>query len=158
MIQEINTLFPAGLSAPDFTLLDQEGRPTTLSALRGKPVILAFYPADFTAVCGSQLTLYNEVLPLFDKHEAQLLGISVDSVESHAAFSAENGFRFPLLADSDPHGEVAQAFGVYDSSTDTSGRALFVLDSEGRVQWSHLSPRGINPGANGILDALEGLP
>jgi len=128
-----------------------------LSELRGQPVILAFYPGDFTPVCTSQLALYNEVLDMFEEFNAQLLGISTDDLEKHHAFAKAQKLRFPLLADSDPIGEVSRIYAAFDEKTVESKRALYVIDKNGLLQWTYLSPIGINPGANGILDALEKL-
>jgi peroxiredoxin len=150
-------LAPASI-APDFTLPSTIEDPISLSDLSGKPVILVFYPGDFTPVCGDQLTLYNELLWLFAEFDAELLAISVDSLGSHVAFAADRKLDFPLLADSDPLGEVARRYGVFDEESQTCERALFVLDRTGRISWSHLSPRDVNPGADGILRALENLP
>lgn len=144
--------------APDFSLPSTIDNPIHLIDLKGKPVILVFYPGDFTPVCGDQLTLYNELLWLFGEFDAELLGISVDSLDSHEAFSADRKLDFPLLADSDPLGEVARRYGVFDEDSQTCERALFVIDRSGRISWSYLSPRDVNPGADGILRALEGLP
>jgi peroxiredoxin len=144
--------------APDFTLPSTIANSLRLSDLKGKPIILVFYPGDFTPVCGDQLTLYNELLSLFEEFDAQLLGISVDNLGSHMAFAADRNLDFPLLADSDPLGEVARRYGVFDEESQTCERALFVVDRAGRISWSYLSPREVNPGAAGILRALESLP
>ena len=108
-------------------------------------------------MCGDQLSLYNEVLPLFDEFNAQLLGISVDNIDSHHAFATDRNLAFPLLCDDDPLGETARRYGVFDEQRQTTERALFVIDGEGTIQWSHLSPHSVNPGADGILAALEGM-
>ena len=128
-----------------------------LSDFRGNPVILAFYPADWSPVCGDQMSLYNEILSEFRHHNAQLLGISVDGVWCHRAFAEARKLHFPLLSDFEPKGDVARAFGVYRTGDGISERALFVLDGEGVVRWSYVSPVGVNPGADGILDALDAL-
>jgi peroxiredoxin len=156
-ISSASLLAPASV-APDFTLRSTVDNPISLIDFKGKPVILVFYPGDFTPVCGDQLTLYNELLSLFEEFDAQLLAISVDGLESHAAFSADRNLDFPLLADSDPVGEVARRYGVFDEESQTCERALFVIDRTGRISWSYLSPREVNPGADGILKALESLP
>jgi peroxiredoxin len=143
--------------APDFTLMSSPGQPTKLSNLRGQPVILAFYPADWSPVCGDQMALYNEILPEFRNLGAELLGISVDSAWCHRAFAENRRLRFPLLADFEPKGEVAKRYGAYRASDGTSERALFVIDANGMIRWSYLSPIDINPGADGILQALENL-
>jgi peroxiredoxin len=120
-------------------------------------VILAFYPADWSPTCGDQLALYNEVLPEFQRHNAELIGISVDGAWCHAAYAKARNLHFPLLADFEPKGAVAKAYGAYTPSAGMSGRALFVLDGKGTIRWSYLSPMGVNPGADGILAALESL-
>jgi len=120
-------------------------------------VILAFYPADWSPVCGDQMVLYNEILPEFQRHGAELLGISVDGAWCHLAFAQQRRLHFPLLADFEPKGAVARRYGVYRDGDGTTERALFVIDGDGVVRWSYLSPIGVNPGADGILRALETL-
>jgi peroxiredoxin len=129
----------------------------SLSELRGRPVILAFYPADWSPVCGDQMVLYNELLPEFQRFNAVLLGVSVDGFWSHIAFAKERKLRFPLLSDFEPKGAVARSYGAYRQQDGFSERALFVIDAEGTIRWSYLSPLDINPGADGILNALEAL-
>ncbi|MBS9477002.1 redoxin domain-containing protein [Ancylobacter radicis] len=151
------TALPAGEVAPDFTLPATPDQMLALSDLRGQPVILAFYPADWSPVCGDQMVLYNQVLPEFRHLGAHLVGISTDGVWCHAAFAHDRGLHFPLLADFEPKGEIARRYGVYRPHEGTSERALFVIDAEGVIRWSYVSPVGLNPGADGILDALESL-
>ncbi len=146
-----------GVAAPEFQLNSTPDQKVKLSDFRGNPVVLAFYPADWSPVCGDQMSLYNEVLEEFRRHGAQLLGISVDGVWCHRAFADARKLHFPLLADFEPKGNVARAFGVYRTTEGISERALFVLDGEGVVRWSYVSPIGVNPGADGILEALEKL-
>ena len=147
---------PAGTEAPNFTLKAAPDRSITLAELRGKPVVLAFYPADWSPVCGDQMALYNEILPDFREQGAELLGISVDGAWCHKAFADARKLRFPLLADFEPKGAVSRAYGAYADSG-VSQRALFVIDAAGVIRWSYLSPIGVNPGADGILAALERL-
>jgi peroxiredoxin len=151
------TPLPAGTPAPDFTLPVTPDQRISLSELRGRPVILAFYPADWSPVCGDQMALYNQILPEFTKTGAELLGISVDGVWCHRAFSEDRNLHFPLLADFEPKGEVSRRYGAYREDDGTSERALFVIDGDGIIRWSYWSPVGVNPGADGILDALDGL-
>ena len=151
------TALPAGTPAPDFALRSTPDQTVKLSEFRGRPVVLAFYPADWSPVCGDQMGLYNELLSEFQKLSAELLGISVDGPWCHAAFCRDRKFHFPLLADFEPKGEVARHYGVYRSSDGTSERALFVINSDGIIHWSYVSPVGVNPGAAGILSALEEL-
>ena len=152
-----STPIPAGLPAPDFTLLAAPGQPMSLAELRGRHVVLVFYPADWSPVCGDQLALYNELLPEFERLGAQAIGISVDSAWCHQAFAEARGLRFPLLADFVPKGEVARRYGVYLYTDGTCERALFVIDADGTVRWSYVSPIDVNPGADGILSALESI-
>jgi peroxiredoxin len=148
----------AGTPAPEFSLNVTPDQKLSLSELRGKPVILAFYPADWSPVCGDQMALYNEILPEFQKYGAELLGISVDGVWCHSAFAKDRHLHFPLLADFEPKGVVARAYGAYREEEGTSERALFVIDKHGVITWSYRSPVAVNPGADGILRALEELP
>jgi peroxiredoxin len=145
-----------GAEAPDFTLPTTPDQSVSLSEFRGKPVILTFYPADWSPVCGDQLVLYNELLSEFARFGAQLLGISVDGVWCHLAFSHDRKLRFPLLSDFEPKGSVAKSYQVYRKEG-VAERALFLVDSAGKIAWSYVSPVGINPGADGILNALETL-
>ncbi|MGN6530603.1 MAG: redoxin domain-containing protein [Ginsengibacter sp.] len=144
-----------GTSGPDFELNSTPDQTLKLSDLKGERVILAFYPADWSPVCSDQMSLYNEMLRIFHQYHAQILGISVDSKWSHLAFAKDRNLHFPLLADFEPKGKVSKAYGAYNEKEGTSQRALFVLDENGIIQWSYLSPEGINPGADGILDALD---
>jgi peroxiredoxin len=149
------TILPAGVAAPDFALSSAPKEILRLSDLRGRPVILVFYPADWSPVCGDQVALYNEILPEFREYGAEIVGISVDGVWCHAAFARDRHLHFPLLADFEPKGAVARAYGVYREGDGTTERALFVLDANGVIRWSYLSPIGVNPGADGILEALD---
>ncbi len=151
------TILAAGTQAPDFTLNATPDQQVSLQDFRGHPLIIAFYPADWSPVCGDQMALYNEVLPVFRQHHANIIGISVDGVWCHAAFSEARKLHFPLLADFEPKGAVSKLYGAYRDHDGTSGRALFVIDGEGVIRWSYLSQVGVNPGADGILEALEAL-
>lgn len=146
-----------GTRAPDFELYSTPDQKLRLSELRGKKVILAFYPADWSPVCGDQMTLYNEMIRFFSEHNAQVVGISVDGKWCHSAFSEDHKFHFPLLADFEPKGATARLYEVYDEKQGESQRALYILDEEGIIRWNYLSPVGLNPGADGILNALEEL-
>lgn len=148
---------PAGTAAPEFKLASAPDQTLSLSDLRGRPVILAFYPADWSPVCGDQMALYNEVLPEFERYDARLLGISVDGVWCHAAFAASRRLHFALLSDFEPKGAVARRYGVYREGDGFTERALFVIDRAGIIRWRYVAPIGVNPGADGILRALEAL-
>jgi peroxiredoxin len=151
-------ILAAGTVAPAFSLHVTPDQKLSLSELRGKPVILAFYPADWSPVCGDQMELYNEILPEFQKHGAELIGVSVDGVWCHEAFAEDRHLHFPLAADFEPKGQVAMSYGAYRAEEGVCERALFVIDRNGVIAWSYRSPIAINPGADGILEALENLP
>ena len=144
-----------GSQAPDFALPDQDGNEVSLADFRGRTVVLAFYPADFSPVCTDQLSVYQEVLPQLEEAGAELVGISVDGAFCHKAFREHQGLTIPLLADFHPKGEVARAYGVWSEDYGVAGRALVMVGPDGVVQWSHRSPPLEIPGANLIFDALE---
>ena len=150
-------ILSAGTPAPDFALRSTPDQTVRLSELSGRPVIVAFYPADWSPVCGDQMALYNEILPEFREYGAELVGISVDGVWCHAAFARDRKLHFPLLSDFEPKGAVAGLYGAYRAQDGIAERALFVLDKDGVIRWSYCSPIGVNPGADGILNALETL-
>jgi peroxiredoxin len=147
----------AGAAAPEFELKAGPEQSSSLGAFRGRPLVMAFYPADWSPVCSDQMALYNELLPEFERYGAAIVGVSVDGVWCHAAFAADRNLRFPLLSDFEPKGDVSKRYGVYNEQVGESERALFVLDGEGVIRWSYVSPVGVNPGADGILHALEDL-
>ncbi len=151
-------ILTSGTTAPEFSLHVTPDQKLSLSELRGNPVVLAFYPADWSPVCGDQMALYNEILPEFQKYGAEIIGVSVDGVWCHAAFAKERHLHFPLAADFEPKGEVAQSYRAYRTEEGVCERALFVIDRNGVIAWSYCSPIAVNPGADGILKALEDLP
>lgn len=155
--QTSNALQP-GTTAPNFTLRTAPDQSVSLDQFRGNPVILLFYPADFSPVCGDEVSLYNEILPEFQRLNAEVIGISVDGVWCHLAFSKHKNLHFPLLSDFEPKGNVAQKYGVYRKNDGVTERALFLVDKDGIIRYSYVSPIGVNPGADGILKALESLP
>ncbi|HVT48061.1 MAG TPA: redoxin domain-containing protein [Vicinamibacterales bacterium] len=151
------SLLAPGVPAPDFSLPSTPDQRVALSDLRGRRVVLAFYPADWSPVCGDQLAVYNRVLPMFEERNATLVAVSVDGVWCHQAFADARSLRFPLLADFEPKGAVARQYGAYRDADGITERALFVIDENGVIRWSYLSPIGVNPGADGIFDALDAL-
>ena len=151
----VSSALQPGTEAPAFELNCTADQKVELSHFRSRPVVLVFYPADWSPVCGDQLALYNEILDEFNRHQAQLLGISVDGVWCHSAYARDRKLHFPLLSDFEPKGKVANDYGVYHKDSGTSERALFVIDRDGIIRWSYVSPLGVNPGADGILNALE---
>ena len=148
----------ADVKAPDFSLHSTPDQTVSLSEAWGRPLILVFYPADWSPMCGDELAVYNELLPEFHRFNAGLAGISVDGPWCHIAFAHERKLKFPLLSDFEPKGAVARAYGAYRQHDGVAERALFVIDAEGVIRWSYLSPVGVNPEADGVLKALEALP
>lgn len=151
------TLLAIGTKAPEFELKTTPDERVALSSFLGRPVVLVFYPADWSPVCGDQLALYNELHDEWRTHRAQLLGVSVDQTWCHIAYASNRNLRFPLLSDFEPKGEVARLYGAYEHTEGVAARALFVIDKAGVIAWSYLAPSGINPGADGILEALDNL-
>ena len=154
----VSSALPAGTPGPAFELRSAPDESVRLGDFGGRRLIMAFYPADWSPVCTDQMALYNEILPVFQELGAALVGISIDHAWCHVAFAQSRNLHFPLLADFQPKGEVAQEYGVYNDEIGMSERALFVIDDEGVIRWSHVSPIGVNPGADGILAALESMP
>lgn len=146
-----------GSKAPDFTLKQSPDQTLGLADLKGRPAVLVFYPADWSPVCGDELALFNEVLPEFQRYDARIVGISVDGLWCHQAYAKARNLEFPLLADFEPKGAVSRKYGAYREQDGFSERALFVLDADGVIRWSYLSDVGKNPGADGVLSALEHL-
>ena len=151
------TALLAGTKAPPFSLNSTPDQKLSLDDFKGKRLILAFYPADWSPVCGDQLALYNEILPEFKRHTAELLGISVAAAWSHSSYRQYRNLHFSLLSDFEPKGDVAKQYGVYRYGEGVTERALFVIDENATIAWSYVSPIGVNPGAEGILSALENL-
>ena len=145
-----------GTPAPDFTLPDQDGNDVSLSDFAGKRLVLFFYPLDFSPVCSDQHSIYQEVLGEIEAEGAALVGISVDSAFSHAAFREKLGLTFPLLADFHPKGAVCDAYGALIAERGHANRSLVLIDAEGQVAWSYAAPTPLEiPGANLIFDALD---
>src|SRR5213080_4260929 len=156
-VKKNGSILVAGKKAPNFSLNSTPDQKVSLKDFRGQPVILAFYPADWSPVCTDQLSLYAMVMPEFKKFNAELLAISVDNIWSHLAFAKDRKLNFPVLADFEPKGDISRKYGAFKEKIGESARALFVIDEQGIVRWSHLSPDGVNPGAEGILSALDQL-
>ena len=148
-------MIAAGEPAPEFTLRDQDGEKVSLSDYKGRKVLLVFYPADFSPVCGDQLSLYQEVKPEIAARGVELVGISVDGVFAHKAFQEKLGIDTRLLSDFEPKGEVSRAYGSYIEAVGTANRTLVLVDEGGTVEWAYESPHPAEfPGANVIFDAL----
>ena len=147
-----------GVAAPEFTLPNHRGEDVSLSDFRGRNVVLAFYPNDFSPVCSDQLSIYQEVLPQISEAGAELIGISTDGSWAHNAFRKQFGLEMTLLSDFHPKGEVSRLYGAYLERWGTPNRSLVLIDPEGVVRWVHAEETPMTiPGANLIFDALEAL-
>jgi peroxiredoxin len=145
-----------GEKAPDFSLPNHRGEEVSLADFRGRKVLLAFYPSDFSPVCSDQLSIYQEVKPTLDEAGLEVLGLSIDHSWAHRAFRKQLNVDFTLLADFHPKGQVAELYGAYLAEYGTSNRSLVLIDEEGTVRWVHESPTPLEiPGANLIFDALQ---
>ena len=148
-------MIATGEAAPDFKLRNQDGEEVSLSDFRSRKVLLVFYPMDFSPVCSDQLSIYQEVKPQLAEKGVELVGISVDHAYAHKAFQEKLGIDTTLLADFEPKGEVARAYGSY-LDAGFANRTLVLVDEDGRVAWTYESPSpGEFPGANVIFDALS---
>jgi peroxiredoxin len=134
------TPLPPGTKAPDFALPDASGQLVRLEDLRGQSLVVVFYPLDWSPGCSQQLDLYQHELDEFARRGAQVVGISVDSVYSHGAWAAVRGLGFPLLADFNPKGGVARKYRVYREDLGFTDRALYLIDGDGVIRYSHVSP------------------
>ncbi|MGQ0842545.1 MAG: peroxiredoxin [Sporichthyaceae bacterium] len=124
-----------GAKAPDFSLAEQHGPEISLAELRGKAVLLVFYPLAFTGICAGELNLIQTELEAFQNDDVQVLGISVDSKFTQRVFADQNHIEFPLLSDFWPHGGVARAYGVFNDDQGVAYRASFLIDAEGVIRW-----------------------
>lgn len=136
----INSPLLDGTRAPEFSLKDADGKLVSLSDFRGTPVLLVFYPLDWSPGCSQQLDLYQQEWSEFEKRGINVLGISVDSIYSHGAWAAVRKIGFPLLSDFNPRGETAEKYNIYRKEDGFSERALYVIDSEGVIRYGFISP------------------
>jgi peroxiredoxin (alkyl hydroperoxide reductase subunit C) len=151
-------MIAVGEPAPDFTLRNQDGEKVSLEDFRGRKLLLVFYPQDFSPVCSDQLSVYQEVKPELAAKGVELVGVSVDHSWAHRAFQEKLGIDTPLLADFEPKGEVARAYGAYLEKWGHANRSLVLVDEQGVVEWVHESPTPLEiPGANLIFDALASV-
>jgi peroxiredoxin (alkyl hydroperoxide reductase subunit C) len=149
-------MIAAGEKAPDFMLRNQDGEEVSLADFQGRRVLLVFFPFDFSPVCTDQLSLYQEVKSDIEEQGVELLGISVDHPYAHKAFQETLGIDITLLADFEPKGEVAKAYGSYVDGIGMANRTLVLIDEDGIVEWAHESPSlGEMPSPQLILDAIE---
>jgi len=147
-----------GAAAPDFTLKDQNQKDVKLSDFRGKNVVIVFYPLDWSPVCTNEHACFVNDLKRFEQLDAQVLGLSVDSVWSHKAFAEKLGIRYPLLADFNPRGAVADRFGVYLSDKGITGRAIAIVDRAGKLAWFKNYDIPTVPEIQEVSAALSNLP
>jgi peroxiredoxin len=156
--EAVNDPLPPGTRAPDFGLRDPSGETVRLSDFRGRPVVLVFYPLDWSPGCSQQLDLYQQELEEFRSRGAELLAISVDSLYSHGAWAAVRGLTFPLLADFHPKGAAARDYSVWREQDGFSERALYVVDPDGVIAYSHVAPYVHHvPDIYELLEALDQL-
>ena len=147
-----------GSPAPDLTLKDQDQKDVSLASFRGKKrVVLIFYPLDWSPVCTKEhICLVND-MKRFDQLDAQVLGVSVDSVWSHKAYAEKMGIHYPLLADFHPRGAVAEKYGVYLADKGITGRAISIIDRDGKLAWHKNYDIPVVPGIDEVATALEGV-
>ncbi len=144
-----------GSPAPEFALKDQNQKEIKLSDFRGKKtVVIMFYPLDWSPVCTNEHACVVNDMKKFEQLDAQVLGISVDSVWSHKAFAEKMGINYPLLADFQPRGAVADKFGVYLSEKGITGRAIAIVDRAGKVAWLKQYDIPTVPDINEVARAL----
>lgn len=153
-----NLGLPIGSKAPDFTLPDSSGNLISLKDFKGKNVVLVFYPLDWSPACSDQLSLYQSELEEFEKYNAQVIAISVDSFYSHGAWSAVRGITFPLLADFNPKGEVIKRYKIWREPNGFSERALYIIDSLGTIRSCTISPEIYKiPDVYELFDQLKSI-
>ncbi len=146
-----------GSPAPDFTLKNQHGQDVTLSQLRGRNVVVLFYPFAFSGICTGELCEIRDNLSAFNDADAEVLAISCDPMFSLRAWSDQDGYTFSLLSDFWPHGEVARAYGIFQEGPGAAARGTYVIDREGIVRWKIENGLGDARELNGYLQALQSL-
>jgi len=151
------TAIQPGDPAPDFTLPDTHGTPVNLADLRGETVLVVFYPFAFSGTCTAELCELRDNIEDFETAGVRLLAVSTDPVFTLKAWQEKEGFGFDLLSDFWPHGEVAQAYGVFDEATGHPLRGSFLIDADGIVRWSVVNPRGQRRDLDGYRQALAGV-
>jgi len=147
-----------GQTAPDFTLKDQSQKEIKLADFAGKRnVVLIFYPLDFSPICTNEHACFVNDLKQFEKLDAQVLGLSVDSVWAHKAFAEKMGISYPLLADFHPKGAVADKFGMYLPEKGITGRAIAIIDKAGKIAWFKNYDIPVVPDMKEVAQALEAV-
>jgi peroxiredoxin len=147
-----------GEPAPEFSLKDQSQKEVKLSDFRGrKRVVLMFYPLDWSPVCTNEHACFVNEMKQFEQLDAQVLGLSVDSVWSHKAYAEKMGIQYPLLADFHPRGAVAARYGVYLADKGITGRAISIIDREGKLAWHKNYDIPVVPDLQEVASALSGV-
>ncbi len=147
-----------GHPAPDFVLKDQNHKEVKLSDFAGKRnVVLMFYPLDFSPICTNEHACFVNDMKQFEKLDAQVLGLSVDSVWAHKAFAEKMGISYPLLADFHPKGAVADKFGMYLADKGITGRAIAIINKAGKVAWLKNYDIPVVPDMKEVEQALTGV-
>ncbi len=158
MSDDTSMALSVGDPAPDFTLSDQNGEAVTLSSFRGvKNVVLVFFPFAFSGICTGELCEIRDNLGAFVSDKVEVLAISCDPMYALRGFADKEGYFFPLLSDFWPHGEVAQAYGVFNARAGRALRGTFLIDTEGVIRWSLTNPIGAARDFGGYYDALAAL-
>ena len=151
-------MLAVGTTAPDFTLRDQNHQPVSLSDYRGtKNVLLVFFPLAFTGICQGELDQLRDHLPDFENEESAALAISVGPSPSHKIWAIQSGFTFPVLSDFWPHGQVSQAYGVFNNDAGYSNRGTFVVDRSGIIRFAEMKQPGEARDQRMWTDALAAL-
>ncbi|MGV0791116.1 peroxiredoxin [Mycolicibacterium sp. XJ1819] len=151
-------MLDVGTEAPDFTLNDQNNQPVTLSSFRGaKDVLLVFFPLAFTGICQGELDEIRDHLPDYENDQTATLAISVGPPPTHKIWAIQSGFLFPVLSDFWPHGEVAQAYGVFNEKAGVSNRGTFVVDRSGIIRFAEMKQPGEQRDGSVWTAALEAL-
>ena len=153
----MSQILAPGTSAPEFTLRVTPDQNLSLGEFTGRPMIIAFYPADWSPVCGDQMTLYNQIRPEFHKYGAEVLGISVDGAWCHQAYARHNHIHFPLLADFHPKGEVSKKYGVYKEEKGHCERAVVIVDKQGIVRYIDVHDISEAPDNAQLIEVLRDL-
>jgi peroxiredoxin len=147
-----------GQAAPEFTLKDQSMAEVKLADFRGKKkVVIMFYPLDWSPVCTNEHACTVNAMKQFETLDAQVLGLSVDSAWSHKAFAEKMGIKYPLLADFNPRGAVAEQFGVYLADKGITGRAIAIVDKGGKIAWFKNYDIPVVPDIDEVAKALAGV-
>ena len=151
-------MLDVGATAPDFTLRDQNNQPVTLGSYRdGKNVLLVFFPLAFTGICQGELDAVRDNLPDFENDDTAVLAISVGPPPTHKIWAVQSGFTFPVLSDFWPHGQVSQAYGVFNEQAGISNRGTFVVDRSGIIRFAEMKQPGEARDRRLWTDALAAL-